>query len=50
MSEWKNNLNQDEQKTESYCTGWGIIDGLIFCAYKIKNLFTKKKIDETKQI
>jgi len=43
MSEWKNKLDSTEHETEQYCTGWGIIDGIINCIQNIKKRRHNKK-------
>ena len=46
MSEWKDRLNNIENETP-FCTGWGIIDGIIKCVKNMKKKYNNKK--STKQ-
>ena len=43
MSEWKNRVDSTEYDTEQYCTGWGIVDGIINCIRNIKKRRQIKK-------
>jgi len=47
MSEWKNRLEKSELE-ENFCTGWGIVDGLIACIQSVrKKRQAKKQINKT---
>ena len=42
MSEWNNKLDESEKK-EFFCTGWGIVDGIIYCVRKAKEYIHNKR-------
>ena len=42
MSDWKNKLDESEKK-EPFCTGWGIVDGIIYCIRKVKDYYIERK-------
>ena len=47
MSDWKTKLtineNKDYEQKEPFCTGWGIVDGVIYCLRKAKEYFNNRK-------
>lgn len=45
MSEWKKRLDES-QKDEIYCTGWGIIDGIIQGIKTIKKRYNNRKLSK----
>ena len=48
MSEWKNKVKRPRvEPEETYCTGWGIVDGMISLLTSLKKRRREKKVKRT---